>query len=56
MTTEQQRELIRAADQAEAHGHVEVARWYRIWAETGRRVGEKPDHFELGTIYNGPES
>jgi len=56
MTGEQKRELLRCADQADAHGHIEVARWYRCWAETGEQIGPKPDHFDRDTIYSGPIS
>lgn len=42
MTREQRDELMRIADQADAHGRREVAQWYRCWASTGRQIGPKP--------------
>ncbi len=49
-------DLHRAAKQADAHGHTEVARWYRCWAATGSPIGPKPDHTPRDAIYNGPVS
>lgn len=56
MTKSEKESLLLSAAMADAHGHVERARWYRIWAETGRKVGEKPDAMPVGRIPNGPES
>lgn len=43
MTTDEKRRLLLSAAQADAHGHIERARWYRVWAHTGVKVGEKPE-------------
>ena len=56
MTNEQRDRLMLSAAQADAHGHIDVARWYRCWATTGEQIGPKPEHFERDTIFNGPVS
>lgn len=50
MTTADKKQLLLTAAQADAHGHTERARWYRVWAETGHRVGEKPDAVPRGSL------
>jgi hypothetical protein len=50
MTTERKQQLLLSADQADAHGHVERARWYRVWAEAGAPVGEKPEAVPRGLL------
>lgn len=50
MTIEQKQQLLLSASQADAHGHVERARWYRVWAETGVKVGEKPELHYRGSL------
>jgi hypothetical protein len=55
MTDDQKRSIMITADQAQAHGRIAVAQWYRCWAETGHQIGAKPDEETNDTIYNGPE-
>jgi hypothetical protein len=50
MTAEQKQSLLLSAAQADAHGHTERARWYRVWAETGVQVGDKPEGFPRGSL------
>ena len=56
LTASQIRDLLRCADQSQAHGNIERARWYRVWATTGKQVGDKPAAMPKGAIYNGPVS
>lgn len=36
-------DLLRCADQAQAHGKLSTAEWYRAYAHHGRPIGDKPD-------------
>lgn len=50
MDAEQRARLRLSAAQADAHGHIDVARWYRCWAETGRQIGPKPEVDQRGSL------
>lgn len=56
LTDAERNSLLLSAAQADAHGKIATAQWYRYWAHHGEPLGDKPDEPQAGFGVNAPVS